>query len=264
MVSIMSRKEWSLKSLKERFVSSGFNNLNDEQIITLVFSLCIQYRKARNIAKECLTKYKSLNSFLATSQEELVQTGITSECIFYIKLIQKLPAEILKRKLIEQPFYQSSKEIFDYLNYSMRDLKKEILKAIYLNNRNQIITAVDIFEGTLESIPIHPREIIESAITHNATSVIFVHNHPSGDITPSKSDKQCTRDLVFVGKVVQIRVLDHIIIGGNSYFSFADEGLINKYELDFLNLKIKSTLYSERNSFRNTKNVTKVQTPGYP
>jgi len=112
-------------------------------------------------------------------------------------------------------------------------------KAIYLNSRNQIIGTTDLFQGALEGITIHPREIVEGVIKHSAAAVIFVHNHPSGDPTPSKSDTRFTRDLVFMGGIIQTKVLDHIIIGGNKYFSFADEGLIKKYELNFLNLKIR-------------------------
>jgi len=126
----------------------------------------------------------------------------------------------------------------------MRDLKKEVFKAIYLNSRNQIIDTEDLFEGTLEGIPIRPREIVESVIKHNAAAVIFVHNHPSGDPAPSKSDTRFTRDLVFMGNIIEVKVLDHIIIGGNEYFSFADEGLIRKYEDSFLNLKIRGVFDS--------------------
>ena len=145
---------------------------------------------------------------------------------------------------IERPVYASSAEILDYLSYSMRDLKKEVFKVIYLNNRNQIVATDDLFEGTLESIPIRPREIVESAIKHSGTRLIFAHNHPSGDPKPSKSDKQLTRDLVFMGMIMQIKVLDHIIVGENRYFSFADEGLIQKYEDNFLNLRIKAAFES--------------------
>jgi len=121
----------------------------------------------------------------------------------------------------------------------MRDLKKEVFKAIYLNSRNQIINTEDLFEGSLESIPIRPREIVESALKQDAATIIFVHNHSSGDPAPSKSDKQLTRDLVFIGNIIEVKVLDHIIIGGNRYFSFADAGLIEKYEDNFLNLRIQ-------------------------
>ena len=126
----------------------------------------------------------------------------------------------------------------------MRDLNKEVFKAIYLNSRNQIIETEDLFEGTLESIPIRPREIVEGVIKHSAAAVIFVHNHPSGDPTPSRGDKRFTRDLVFMGSIIEVEVLDHIIIGGNRYFSFADGGLIAKYEDSFLNLRIRGVFDS--------------------
>ena len=121
----------------------------------------------------------------------------------------------------------------------MRDLQKEVFKAIYLTSRNHIIDTEDLFEGTRDGIPIRPREIVESVIEHSAAGVIFVHNHPSGDPTPSRSDKRFTRDLVFMGSIIEVKMLDHIIIGGNRYFSFADEGLIVKYEDSFLNLRIR-------------------------
>ncbi|MFC1949788.1 RadC family protein [Chloroflexota bacterium] len=147
------------------------------------------------------------------------------------------------------------------LYHSMRDLKAEVLKAIYLNSRNQVIEAQDLFEGTLESIPIRPREIVENAISHGTAAIIFVHNHPSGDLSPSKSDKQFTRDLVFIGEIIQIKVLDHIIIGGNRYFSFADEGLIEKYGLDFLNFRIRN-VGDSRESYRgrHTKGSSPTET----
>ncbi len=132
----------------------------------------------------------------------------------------------------------------------MRDLENEVFKVIYLNNGGKIIEAADLFEGTLDSIPIRPREIVESAIKYKATALIFVHNHPSGDPAPSKNDKEMTRDLVYAGSIMRIRVLDHIIIGDNRYFSFAGEGPIEEYEMDFLNLKVKGTSEGKRRLYR--------------
>jgi len=192
----------------------------------------------------------------SASPEELKQIGITPSCMFAIKLLHDLPIKVLKEKIIEQPIRHSPEEFFNYLRYSMADLKKEIFKVIYLNNRNQIINAEDLFEGTLDSIPIRPRELVGSAIAHNATGLIFAHNHPAGDPTPSKSDKQLTRDLVFMGMILQIKVLDHIIIGKNTYFSFADEGLIEKYEDNFLNLKIRSVFEGEEGYSNNSHQVS--------
>src|SRR4030067_998767 len=112
-------------------------------------------------------------------------------------------------------------------------------KVIYLNSQNQIIEVNDLFEGTISSSVIPPREVLESAIKCNAVSLIFVHNHPSGNPEPSNSDKELTRDLVYAASIMQLKVLDHIIIGDNRYFSFAGEGLIDEYRLSFVNLKIR-------------------------
>jgi DNA repair protein RadC len=244
-----------LTSLQGRFSRAGFEGFTDQETIELLLSLVLPHRECRKRAKECVEHFQNLRGFLMASRQELEQAGITPPCIFCIKLLHELPIEILKQKIIDQPVYKSSKEVFDYLYYSMRDLKKEVFKAIYLNNRNQIIDTADLFEGTLDSIPIHPREILESAINHRATALIFAHNHPAGDPTPSRSDKQLTRDLVFAGNILQIKVLDHIIIGGNAYFSFADAGLIRKYEDNFLNLKIRAFFEKSKNYSRERPKV---------
>jgi len=242
MPSIAVKEQGRLTLLQERFLRSGFDGFSDEETIELLLSLVLPHRECKKRAKECIERFANLRGFLSASTEELQQIGLTPQCIFGIRLLHELPTEILKQKIIEQPVYTSSKEIFDYLYYSMRDLDKEVFKVIYLNIRNQIIDTADLFEGTLESIPIRPRDIIEGVFNHHAAHLIFVHNHPSGDPTPSKSDKQLTRDLVFVSNILRIKVLDHIIIGHNRYFSFADEGLITRYNDSFLNLKIRELL----------------------
>ena len=232
--------ERPLTPLQEKFLRSGLEGFSDRQVIELLL-LCpdLPSVESKKRAREVIKKFKTVRQLVAASSEELRQVGVTPCGILHIGFVREIATEVLKQKIIEQPFYKSSQEVFDYLYYSMRDLKKEVFKVIYLNSQNQIIETTDLFEGTLDSIPIRPREIVESAIQHNAAALVFAHNHPAGDPTPSKSDKQLTRDMVFAGNVVQIRVLDHIIIGENSYFSFADDGLIKKYEDDFLNLRIR-------------------------
>ncbi len=233
-------KQRPLTRLQERFIKSGLEGFKDHEIIKLLLlSPDLPPRECNNLIKQAIARFKTLRQLVAASPEELHQIGVTPYGILHIKFVQEIAKEILKEKIIEQPIYKSSHEVFDYLYYSMRDLKKEVFKAIYLNSRNQILDTADLFEGTLESIPIRPREIVEDAIKHHAASLIFVHNHPSGDPTPSKSDKQLTRDLVIIGNVIQIKVLDHIIIGENRYFSFTEAGLIQKYQDDSLNIRIR-------------------------
>jgi len=240
-----------LGSLQERFLKSGLEALADEETIELLLSLVAPPRECKKQAKQCIEHFGTLRGFLTAPSRELEECGATPRCMFFIKLLHELPEEVLKQKIIQRPVNKSSQEIFDYLYYSMRDLKKEVFKVIYLNSQNQIIETENLFEGTVDGTPIHPRQIIEAAIKHNAVRLIFVHNHPSGDPTPSKSDKQLTRDLVFIGNVTQIKALDHIIIGENRYFSFADAGLIRKYEDDFLNIRIRRMLEAEHYLYPN-------------
>ena len=226
--------------IQERFLKSGTEGFKDREIIELLLlSPGLSPRECKKLAKQVVERFKTLRQLVAASPEELRQAGVTPHGILHIKFVREIATEILKQRIVKQSVYKSPKEIFDYLSYAMRDLKKEVFKVVYLNNRNQIIETKDLFKGTLESIPIRPREIVESAIKYSAAALIFAHNHPTGDPTPSKSDKQLTRDLVFIGNILQIKVLDHVIIGENTYFSFADDGLIRKYEDNFLNLKMR-------------------------
>lgn len=231
------------KRLREKFDQSGLAAFLDYEIVELLLTLGDTRRDCKPQAKEAIKKFKTLRGVLAASAEELQEIeGIGPASAFAIKLIQEVSQKFLKEQILHKPFSKSSKEVFDYLYLSMRDRKKETFKVMFLNAQNQIIEVEDLFEGTLNASAVYPREIIEKALKHNAAALIFAHNHPSGNPEPSDNDKQVTQDLVSAANTIQIRVLDHIIIGDNRYFSFADEGLIEKYDLDFLSLKAKRRL----------------------
>ncbi len=239
------------KRLREKFVKSGLAGFHDYEIIELLLSLGTPRKDCKQLAKEVIKKFKTLRGALSASLEELQQIdGIGPHNAFGIKLVQEVAREFLKEQIIDKPIYKSAKEIFDYLYHSMRDLKKEAFKVIYLNSQNQIIEVGDLSEGTINIKPISPREVLESAFRHYAVSLIFTHNHPSGNPEPSRNDKELTRELVYAASIMQIKVLDHIIIGNNCYFSFANEGLIEEYEDSFLNLKIRDRADTKRRLYR--------------
>ena len=236
---------------------------HDYEIVELLLSLGTPRKDCKQQAKEAIRRFKTLRGVLETPLEALQEIdGIGLHSAFGIKLVQEVAREFLKAKIIDKPIYKSAKEIFDYLYHSMRDLRKEVFKVIYLNSQNQIIDTADLFEGTVDGSVISPREVMEGAIRHNAVSLIFVHNHPSGEPEPSSNDKEVTRDLVYAGGIMRIRVLDHIIIGNNRYFSFAGEGLIEQYELDFLGLKIKGVSEAKRILYRAKLSVPEL--PWHP
>ncbi len=239
------------KRLREKFVRSGLAGFHDYEIVELLLSLGTPRKDCKQAAKEAIKKFKTLRGVLEAPPEELQKiAGIGPHNVFGIKLVQEVAREFLKEKIIDKPVYKSAQEIFDYLYHSMRDRKKELFKALYLNSQNQITVTEDLFEGTVNSSAVSPREVIESAIKNNAVSLIFAHNHPSGNPEPSQSDKELTRDLIYAGSIMRLKVLDHIIIGNDRYFSFAGAGLIEQYELDFLNLKMRGTSEAKRRVYR--------------
>ncbi len=239
------------KRLREKFLRSGLSGFHDYEIVELLLTLGSPRKDCKPQAKEALQRFRTLRGVLSASAEELQQIeGIGPHSAFGVRLVQEIAREFLKGKIVDQPFLKSSREIFDYLYHAMRDRKKELFKVIYLSSQNQIIEVVDLFEGTVDSSAISPREIVEGALKDHAAALIFVHNHPSGNPAPSNSDKQLTRELVYVGKIMRMKVVDHIIIGNDRYYSFADEGLIEEYEMDFLNLKLRGTSEAKRRIYR--------------
>jgi DNA repair protein RadC len=226
------------KRLRERFLKSGIDGFQDYEIVELLISLGRPRVNCKPQAKEAIRRFKNLRGVLEASPEELQQIeGIGPHSIFGIKFMQAVAREFLKEKIMEKPVYNSSQEIFDYFYHSMRDLKKEVIKILYMNSQNHIVDIKDFAQGTVDSTFVYSREVMEGAIRSNAVSLVLVHNHPSGNPEPSQSDKLLTRDLVFTATLLQIKLLDHIIIGDNKYFSFAGQGWIEKCELDILNFK---------------------------
>lgn len=191
------------KRLRDRFIKSGIDGFHDYEIIELLLTLGSPRRDCKKQAKEALKKFKTLRGVLEAPPEELKQIkGIGPYNAFDIKLAQEVARKFLREKIINKPVCKSSQEIFDYLYHSMRDLKKELFKVIYLNSQNQIIDINDLFKGTIAGSAISPCEVMESALKNNAVSLIFAHNHPSGNPETSQNDKQLTRDLVYAAAVL--------------------------------------------------------------
>ncbi len=253
---LQTRWRKNLTGLQEKFIKEGFKEFQDREIIELLLSLVMPARQAKQLAKICIARFKKLGDFLAATPKELTQIGVTPTCVFCIDMLHKLPMKVLQEKIREKSIYDSPQDIFDYLYFSMHGLKKEVCKAIHLNAKNQIIDIIDLFEGTSNRIAIRARDVIESAIENNTRYLIFVHNHPSGDPTPGRTDKQLTRDLVYIGNILQVGVLDHIIIGDNRYYSFAREKLIEEYNTDFLNLKLAGTSEAKRRLRNRNYNIS--------
>lgn len=220
--------------LREKFLRGGIDAFLDYEIVELLLTLATPRRDCRQQAREALRRFRSLRGVLEALPEELQEIkGIGPHNIFGLKFVHEVARRFLRERMMSRPYCRSSREVFDYLFHALRDLKKEKFKVLFLDVKNQIIEEKTLFEGTVDASAVYPREIMKEALKHNASGLIFVHNHPSGDPEPSLCDKEITRELVFAAGVMQLKVLDHIIIGNNRYFSFADAGLIESYERHF-------------------------------
>lgn len=227
--------------LKEKFLQGGLSAFLDYEIIELLLTLGTPRRNCKPQAKAVLKRFKTLRGALEAAPEDLQEIqGIGPHNVFGIRLIQEVSRRFLKERMLSKPVCHSSREVFDYLYHSLRDAYKEKFKVIFLDAKNQILEEQTFSEGTVDTSVVYPREIIKAALKFNASSLIFVHNHPSGDPTPSESDRQITKELVFAALCMQIKILDHIVIGNNRYFSFADEGMIDDYEILLKNFQKNS------------------------
>lgn len=227
--------------LREKFLKGGLDAFLDYEIIELLLTLGTPRRDCKDQAKDALRRFKTLRGVLEAETHALQEIkGIGPHNVFGIKFVQEVSRRFLKQKMMSKAYCRSSMEVFDYLYHSLRDLKKEIFKALFLDAKNQILEEKTLFEGTVDASAVYPREIMKDALRYNASSLIFIHNHPSGDPEPSPCDRELTKDLVLAANVLQVKVLDHIIIGNNRYFSFADQGLLEDYNILFHSLERKS------------------------
>jgi len=213
--------------LRERFLSGGLQGFHDYEVIELLLSLGTPRKDCKQPAKDALKKFGSLNAVLDADPKELQKiNGIGPNNAFGLKLTQTVARKYLSQRVIGKDVITSVEEVMDYLKHNLKNKKQEIFSIIYLNGRNEIIEMEELFQGTLTSSVVYPREVVKKVLAKNAAALILVHNHPSGNNNPSNEDINITKKLINAAKTIDVQVHDHIIIAGNDYYSFADNSLI--------------------------------------
>ncbi|MBW1971395.1 MAG: DNA repair protein RadC [Deltaproteobacteria bacterium] len=228
------RGKGHFRRLKEKYIEKGGDALTDEEMLELLLILGTPRADCKQQAREALKRFKTLRGVFDAPTQILQQIpGVGPKNSFGIRLVKDVAKRYLKQKALDTVFIHSPKDIFEYLYLSLRGKAQELFLVIFLDTKNRIKEIEELFQGTLNASAVYPREIIKRAIELNSASLVFVHNHPSGSVEPSIEDKIVTRNLVFAAKTISIDVLDHIIIGENRYFSFADHGYIQRYKNEF-------------------------------
>ena len=227
-------------------MTSGMTGFHDYEVIELLLTLATPRKDCKDTAKLALKRFKTLPGVFEASPRELCEIdGIGPKNLFGIKLIKAVAERYLEKRLINKNPLNNSKEVFDYLYHSIRDKSRECFKVIFLDAKNKIIAAETLFQGTLTSSAVYPREVLIAALEHHAAALIFAHNHPSGEPQPSSEDIYITRQLFFACRMIGITVHEHLVIGNNSYFSFADQGLITRMKREY-EIQTKESLSSNK------------------
>jgi len=215
------------KRLRDKFLESGLDGFHDYEVIELLLTLGTPRKDCKETAKEALKRFKTLQGVLEASPRELQEIkGIGPVNLFGIKLIKAVAERYLEKKLIRKDPISDSNALFDYLYHSMSNKSRESFKVLFLDAKNRVIAAETLFEGTLTSSAVYPREVVQAAMNHHAAALIFAHNHPSGELEPSPSDLRVQQQLTEASKILGINLLDHIIISKRGYYSFQEHGLI--------------------------------------
>ena len=213
--------------LREKFLKSGLDGFHDYEIIELLLTLGTPRTDCKQQAKDALKKFGSLKEVLEAEPAGLKEIkGIGDKNVLGLKIAQAVSRRYLADRVLDKDFVRSADEVLDYLKHNLRDKNREVFLVIYLNGRNQILKMEELFEGTLSTSAVYPREVVKRALVNDAAALVFVHNHPSGNPNPSQDDLTITKKLKKAAQAIDVSVHDHLIIAGNDVYSFADHGLI--------------------------------------
>ena len=220
--------------VRKKFLENGFNGLEDYEILELLLFYVIPRKDTKAIAKELIKKFKTLANVLKADILELKTiNGLGDVAITFLKMIGALPARIYKDELKNQKLIKDDKNkitdkevLLSFLRNKIGYEDVEKFYVIYLSSSNEVIAFEESSSGTLDRSSIYPREIYKRVIMENAKSIIIAHNHPSGNISPSKCDIDITNEIAKGLKNFGALLIEHIIITRDSYFSFLEEGLI--------------------------------------
>ena len=213
--------------LRHRFLDGGADALPDYELLELLLFTAIPRRDVKPLAKSLIARFGSLGNVLAATPDALQQIdGIKEGTATFLKAIQAAGIRLVREELQEKPILASMDVLVKYCRAAMARLEREQFRILFLDKRNRLIADEAQQQGTVDHTPVYPREVVKRALELGATALILVHNHPSGDATPSKADINMTRDIVNAAKALGITIHDHLIIAKSDHNSFRDMGLM--------------------------------------
>lgn len=214
---------------RERLVERGASELSDAQLVAILLRSGRQRQSALDLARVLLSQFGGLHGVAHASVAQLCRVGgIGPAKAAQLKAAQEIGRRVAATPLGVGTRIESSETVFQHFAPLFKGLKREVFVGLYLDGKHRVVLEQTISEGSLTASLVHPREAFVPAIQASAAAVIFLHNHPSGDETPSREDRELTSRLAACGRLLGIPMLDHLVLGAERYFSFADRRLLDE------------------------------------
>jgi len=213
--------------LRERFLTSGADSLPDYELLELLLFMAQPRADTKPIAKDLLRKFGSFAEVISADADALRDTkGIGDAGVVALKAVQAAAQRLLRAKVKDAPVISSWNALIEYCTAQMAYNAVEQFRVLYLDRKNKVIADEAQQEGTVDHTPVYPREVVKRALALNASALVMVHNHPSGDPKPSRADIEMTRKVKDAAAAVNITLHDHVIVSRGGHVSFRSEGLL--------------------------------------
>ncbi len=215
------------KRLRERFMAGGAEAMPDYELLELVLFRAIPRQDVKPLARFLLEKFGDLSGVLSAPHDRLCEvSGVGPAVVTELKIVLEAAERSVRARVRDQDVISSWDALVEYCHTSMAHRTIEHFRVLFLDRKNILIADEEQARGTVDHVPVYPREIVKRALELDASSLILVHNHPSGDPTPSQSDLEMTEQIVSAASALGLEVHDHLIIGKDADLSFRTEGLI--------------------------------------
>jgi DNA repair protein RadC len=213
--------------LRDRLLDRGPDSLADYEVLEMLLFFAFRTGDTKPLAKALINRYGSFAAVLAAPQKELLETrGLGPHSVAALKLVQAAALRMARAEVIEKPVLNNWDRLMDYLTAALAREKIEQFRVLFLDSKNRLIADEAQARGTVNHTPVYPREVVKRALELHATALILVHNHPSGDPTPSRADVEMTAEVKAAAMVLGIALHDHLILGNGRWTSFRREGLL--------------------------------------
>jgi len=225
IISSAAARSYHRATARTRLQNCGPEQLSEVELLALLLPSTRKH-SPHDLATSLIVEFGSLRALLSADRDSAAKRGLSATAFTNLQAALELTRRHYGELMMAGPTLTDPRATREYLRMRLRDLPHEIFAAIYLDNRNRVIKYSELFRGTIDGATVHPREVVKEALANNAAAVILAHNHPSGVAEPSQADELITRRLKEALAVVDIRVLDHLVIGDGHVESMAERGLI--------------------------------------